>query len=95
MHFCEDNDHDRSPKEDCCDHGRSLIKTQKHNIFVKTAIMVAVLIKTQNRAFFVKIVIIVAVLYVPAIRIFEVIRFFRSDYCGAFASFAAKKHFCA
>ena len=43
MVFCEDRDHDRSPNYEDCGHDRSHIKTQKHDIFVRIAIMVAIL----------------------------------------------------
>ena len=45
-HFYEYSDHDRSPNKEYCDYGRNPIKTQKHDIFVRTAIMAAVLINS-------------------------------------------------
>jgi len=42
-----------------------------------------------------KIVIMIAVFYIPAVRIFEMIRFFRSDYFRAFVSFVAEERFFA
>jgi len=57
--FYENCGHDSSPNKEDCDHSYSPIKTQKHDIFVKTAIMVIVLIKTQ--AFFVRTAIMVLI----------------------------------
>ena len=37
----------------------------------------------------------VAALYIPAVRILEVVRFFRDDYSRAFTSIAAEERFCA
>ena len=86
----------RSSNKEDCDHDRSPIKTQKYDIFVRTAIMIAILIKTHiYDIFFVRIVIMIPMIYVSTFYIFEAICFFRSDYCGAFTSFAAEKRFCA
>jgi len=45
-HFCEYCDHNHSSNKEDCDHSRNPIKTQKHDIFVRTAIMVAILINS-------------------------------------------------
>ena len=44
-----DCDHNRSPNKEDCDHGHNYVKTQKHDIFMRAAIIVAVLI---NSAFY-------------------------------------------
>ena len=36
-HFCEECDYGRNPNKEDCDHSRTPIKTQKHDIFVRTA----------------------------------------------------------
>jgi len=45
-YFFEYCDHGGSNKENC-DHGRNPINTQKHDIFVRTEIMVVVLINSE------------------------------------------------
>ena len=98
LEICSNNDD--------CDHDRSPIKTQKHDIFMKIAIIVVIfrnrtfLWRSQSQKlghfnedcdhrnyFFVRTLIMVSVLCIPEICIFETVRFFWSDNCGAFASF--------
>ena len=43
-YFCEDYDYDHNSNKEDCDHGRSHIKTQKHDIFVRIVTMT----KTQK-----------------------------------------------
>ena len=54
MIFCENCGHGRCPHKDSnikyfckyCDHGRTPIKTHKHDIFMRTAIMFAIIINS-------------------------------------------------
>ena len=43
--------HDCNPPSEDCNHGRSLIETRKHDIFVRIAIMVAILYIPAVRIF--------------------------------------------